>query len=190
MCGIWHLAFVCVHFVSSSAIEHFLAIVIVVVVFFCQLSEFSALLLNTDSGLVESVFHHFVRPVHFPELSEYCIRCTGFTQSFIDQQKTFADVYNKFLSWLRQHIVKRSLVFATPRNVQSPNGLNATFCSWSDWDLGHYLYRDCIRNEAQRYECMKAWIDIRRAFDVSIAFFFLPFSLAQAPIFQIRLYFV
>lgn len=135
--------------------------------FFCQLSEFSALLLNTESGLVESLFHHFVRPVHFPELSEYCRSLTGITQMFINQQKSFDDVYNKFLSWLRQNIVKRSLVFATPKNLHSPNGQNATFCTWSDWDLGHYLYRDCIRNEKSRYECMKAWIDIRRAFDVS-----------------------
>lgn len=138
-----------------------------------NVTEFSALVLNTDSGLIESVFHHYVRPVHFSELSEYCIRTTGITQSFIDQQKPFTDVYNKFLSWMRQNIVKRNLIFATPHNLHSPNGLNATFCSWSDWDLGHYLYRDCIRNEQSLYECMKAWIDIRRVFDVSLSSFFL-----------------
>lgn len=139
--------------------------------FLVFVSEFAALILNTNSGLVESVFHNFVRPTHFPSLSDYCKSQTGFTQSFIDQQKTFSNVYNKFVSWLRQNIVKRSLVFATPQNCQrTPTlnaGLNATFCTWSDWDLGHYLYRDCIRNEISRYECMKTWIDIRRAFDVS-----------------------
>lgn len=134
--------------------------------------EFAALLLNTKSGLVESIFHHFVRPSHFPTLSAYCTNQTGLEQTFIDQQKSFECVYNKFISWLRQHIVKRNLVFATPQSCQqhtpsSNAGLNATFCTWSDWDLGHYLYRDCIRNEIVRYECMKAWIDIRRAFDVS-----------------------
>lgn len=142
------------------------------VFFFFPFEEFAALLLNTNSGLVESVFHHFVRPLHFPTLSDYCTRQTGLSQSFIDQQKTFSDVYNKFLAWLRQHIVKRNLVFATPQNCRDTPptnaGLNATFCTWSDWDLGHYLYRDCIRNEISRYECMKAWIDIRRAFDVSV----------------------
>lgn len=144
---------------------------------FCfSVTEFTALLLNTNSGLVESVFHHFVRPTHFPTLSDYCISQTGFTQSFIDQQKTFSNVYNKFVTWLRQNIVKRALVFATPLNCRhTPTmnaGLNATFCTWSDWDLGHYLYRDCIRNEISRYECMKAWIDIRRAFDVSVGILF------------------
>lgn len=134
-----------------------------------ELSEFTALLLNTENGFVESVFHHFVRPVHFPELSEYCISSTGITQQFIANQKPFDDVYSKFLCWLRQMIVKRNLVFATPQNLHSPNGeSNATFCTWSDWDLGHYLYRECIRNEKSRFECMKAWIDIRRAFDVSV----------------------
>ncbi|XP_055320548.1 ERI1 exoribonuclease 2-like [Sitodiplosis mosellana] len=131
-----------------------------------EIIEFSALLLNTENGLIESLFHHYVRPVHFPTLSEYCISTTGITQSFIDQEKPFDDIYNKFLCWLRQMIVKRSLVFATPQNLHSSNGvLNATFCTWSDWDLGHYLYRECIRNEKSRFECMKAWIDIRRAFD-------------------------
>lgn len=146
--------------------------------FFLLRVEFAALLLNTNSGLVESVFHHFVRPTHFPTLSDYCTKQTGLSQSFIDQQKPFSDVYNKFLAWLRQHIVKRNLVFATPLNSRqtSPANaeLNATFCTWSDWDLGHYLYRDCIRNEISRYECMKAWIDIRRAFDVSVDCF--PFT--------------
>lgn len=126
------------------------------------------MLLNTENGLVESVFHHFVRPVAFPELSQYCISSTGITQSSIDHQKPFDDIYNKFLCWLRQIIVKRSLVFATPQNLHSLSGLNATFCTWSDWDLGHYLYRECQRNEKLRFECMKAWIDIRRAFDVSV----------------------
>lgn len=137
--------------------------------------EFAALLLNTNSGLVESVFHHFVRPTHFPMLSDYCRSQTGLSQSFIDQQKSFSDVYNKFLNWLRQHIVKRNLVFATPQTCRhtppTHAGLNATFCTWYDWDMGHYLYRDCIRNEISRYECMKSWIDIRRAFDVSVSFF-------------------
>lgn len=135
---------------------------------FFSLSEFSALLLNTQNGFVESVFHHFVRPIHFPMLSEYCISQTGITQSFIDHQKPFDDIYNKFLCWLRMIIVKQGLVFATPHNLNSPNGLNATFCTWSDWDLGHYLYRECIRNDKSRYEFMKAWIDVRRVFDVSV----------------------
>lgn len=132
-----------------------------------QLSEFAALLLNTESGLVESLFHHYVRPTQFPDLSEYCIGVTDITQAFIDRQEPFDTIYCKFLSWLRQNIVKRNLIFATPQNLNSSIGLNATFCTWSDWDLGHYLYRECIRNDKSRYECMKAWIDVRRVFDVS-----------------------
>lgn len=139
-------------------------------------AEFSALVLNTGTGLVESVFHHYVRPIHFPDLSQFCINTTGITQCFIDQQKPFTDVYSKFLSWMRQNIIKRNLVFATPQSLHSPNGLNATFCSWTDWDLGHYLYRDCLRNNEPLYECMKAWIDVRRVFDVSrICFYFFLF---------------
>lgn len=133
------------------------------------LSEFAALLLNTENGLVESLFHHFVRPTQFPELSEYCIRSTELTQTFIDRQESFDGIYNKFLCWLRQNIVKRTLIFATPQTLNSSSGLNATFCTWSDWDFGHYLYRDCVRNDKSRYECMKSWIDVRRTFDVSFS---------------------
>lgn len=143
--------------------SHFLLLVLCLV----QRSEFAALLLNTESGLVESLFHQYVRPTQFPELSEYCVRATDITQAFIDRQEPFDGIYNKFLCWLRQNIVKRNLIFATPQNLNSSNGLNATFCTWSDWDLGHYLYRECVRNDKSRYECMKAWIDVRRAFDVS-----------------------
>lgn len=124
-------------------------------------------MLDTESGYVESVFHEFVRPVHFAKLSDYCVTVTGITQSFIDRQKPFKSVYDEFVQWLQQNIIKYSLIFATPQTTHSQNGANVTFCTWSDWDLGHYFYRDCFRNDIKRFECMKSWIDIRRAFEVS-----------------------
>lgn len=133
--------------------------------FFIFVLEFSALLLNTKSGLVEAIFHEYVRPVHFPDLNDYCTHITGLTQSFIDNQKSFNNIYEKFIQWIREHIMKFNLIFATPKNTFAPNGLNATFACWTDWDLGHFMYRDCIRNGIDRYECLKAWIDIRRSYD-------------------------
>lgn len=127
--------------------------------------EFPALLVNTETGLVESIFHQYVRPIHFPDISDYCKSITGVTQSFIDNQKPFKDVYNDFIHWIREIVMKFNLIFATPNNTYAPNGgLNATFCSWTDWDLGHFFYRDCIRSGINRYECLKAWIDIRRTY--------------------------
>lgn len=81
-------------------------------------AKIAALLLDTNSGLVESLFHHFVWPTHFPTLCDYCTKQTGLSQSFIDQLKPFSNVCNKCLTWLCQHIVKRNLVFASPLNSQ------------------------------------------------------------------------
>lgn len=126
--------------------------------------EFPALLLNIETGLVDSVFHRYVRPTYFSKLSEYCQKSTGITQTFIDTQQQFADVFTDFIQWMGDIMMKYDLIFATPFNLNSPKWYNVTFCSWTDWDLGHFLYRDCIRNKIDRFDGLKAWIDIRRSY--------------------------
>lgn len=132
------------------------------------LAEFSALMVNIDSGYVEAAFHEFVRPAHLPK-ADACLdtELTGLTRAFIDRQRSFDIVYEGFEHWLHEIIVKYELLFATPQSKHSKGGANATFCTWDDWDLGHHFYRECKRNGIERRDCMKSWIDVRRVFEVS-----------------------
>lgn len=133
--------------------------------------EFSALMLNVESGYVEAAFHEYVRPTRFKKLDDcFDVESTGLTRAFIERQKSFDIIYDGFDQWLNQIIVKYHLMFATPRCIDSANGVNVTFCTWTDWDMGHHFYMECIRNGIERRDSMKSWIDVRRAFEVSSLF--------------------
>lgn len=129
--------------------------------------EFGAVLLNLHSGNIESEFHEYVRPVGRPILSEYCINLTGITQQLIDSQPSFPIVYQRFVSWLEKIRVNYQLKFAEPNYRYANNGINTTFCCWTNWDLSTYLRMDCTRHGIIRKPHLKAWIDARKIFGVS-----------------------
>ena len=51
-----------------------------VLVFFQQLVEFPAVLLNTATGEVECEFQYYVQPSEHPRLSSFCTELTGISQ--------------------------------------------------------------------------------------------------------------
>lgn len=125
-------------------------------------------MLNVKSGYVEAAFHEYVRPVRGAKTDD-CLDAeqTGLTRAFVERQKSFDMIYEGFEQWLNQIIIKFALIFATPQRIKSVDGVNVTFCTWTDWDLGHHFYWECMRNEIERRDSMKSWIDVRRVFEVS-----------------------
>lgn len=130
--------------------------------------EIGAVLLNLISGTIEDKFHHYVRPTRCPELSDFCVNLTGITQKLVDGQEAFPDVYRKFEDWIRRIQYDRNIKFASPvERHANINGINATFCSWSNFDLDFYFKKECQRAGIVIPPYFKAWIDIRPHFDVS-----------------------
>lgn len=125
-------------------------------------------MLNVKSSYVEAAFHEYVRPALRAKTDD-CLDTeqTGLTRAFVERQKSFDIIYEGFEQWLNQIIIKFALIFATPQRIQSVNGVNVTFCTWTDWDLGHHFYCECMRNGIKRRDSMKSWIDVRRVFEVS-----------------------
>lgn len=132
--------------------------------------ELAAVLLNTETGLTEDRFHHYVRPTLFPELSSYCVNLTGITQNLVDQQETFPVIYRKFINWLEKLQYEKGLRYTTFAERRISDGLNATFCSWSNWDLRFFFRIECERNNLGCPSYLKTWIDVRKMFDVSVPF--------------------
>lgn len=131
--------------------------------------EIGAVLLNVRTKTIEDRFHYFVRPTLNPTLSPYCRNLTGITQALVDQQETFPVVFSKWLKWLIELNEKKSLRFTAPRLRESvSDGANATFCSWSDFDLGFYLRIECERNriDERLLPFFKVWIDASILFEV------------------------
>lgn len=124
--------------------------------------------MNLDSGTIEDRFQSYVRPTRSPKLSQFCINLTGIRQDIVDRQQSFPTVYLKLADWIQRIELEYSLRFASPsqRNADF-NGINATFCSWSDTDLKSYFKSECRRLNISALSCFKTWIDVRQSFNVS-----------------------
>lgn len=136
--------------------------------FFFLCTEYGAVLLNLENGTILSKFHDYVRPTKHPILSEYCINLTKITQEFINRKETFPIVHQRFIKWIEDISTANQLKLTDP-NARMPflYSRNATFCSWTNWDLGHYYRLDCERNGIIRPGFLRAWIDARKIFAVS-----------------------
>lgn len=130
--------------------------------------EIGACLVNLDSGEIEERFSCYVRPTSSPKLSQFCINLTGIRQDLIDRQETFPAVYSKLADWIRRLQTEKNVCFASPSERRADaNGINATFCSWSDTDLKSYFKLECHRLNITALSCFKTWIDVRQSFNVS-----------------------
>lgn len=126
-----------------------------------------------QNGEIESEFHEYVRPTQRPILSEYCVNLTGITQDLISRQQIFPMAYQRFNAWLEWLQNIKQLKFAKPPPVRSPlypHFSNATFCTWTNYDLNHFFRLDCKRHGIDPPYHFKAWIDARKIFEVSLLF--------------------
>lgn len=85
-----------------------------------EIIEFPSVLLDLERGVVCDEFTSFVRPVHNPQLSDFCRELTGIQQGEVDAAKPFPEVLAKHTTWLEKHGLNES---------------NALFVTCGDWDL-------------------------------------------------------
>ena len=58
-----------------------------------EIIEFPCLKINTKTFQIESEFHRYVRPIHNPHLSDFCIELTGINQGMVDNESNFNEVF-------------------------------------------------------------------------------------------------
>lgn len=63
-----------------------------------EIIEIGAIKINSYGHSV-SQFTKFVKPVHFPILSPYCINLTSISQSQINHAKHFKEIFPQFIDW-------------------------------------------------------------------------------------------
>lgn len=142
--------------------------------------EIGAILLNLSTGEIEDKFHAYVRPTICPKLTAFCINLTGITQSMVDRQDAFEAVYRKFKGWIEKIQQDKNIRFASPTERQAnQNGIEATFCTWSSFDLEFFFKKECGRLCCDTPSYFKAWIDARPYFNVSFQFGFLWIKLVR-----------
>ncbi|XP_033119269.1 uncharacterized protein LOC117118712 [Anneissia japonica] len=127
----------------------------------CQeIIEFPAVLLNTSTGAIEDEFHSYVLPMERPQLSKFCTEFTGITQAMVESSAPLCVILSQFLRWLKRLAEKHNMEYHTAKEKQTL----CTFVTWSDWDLGLCLHRECLRKQLYKPAMLNSWIDLRATY--------------------------
>ncbi|KER28185.1 hypothetical protein T265_04941 [Opisthorchis viverrini] len=116
-----------------------------------EIIEFPVVKLNSQTLLQEGVFHHYVRPVFHPELTDFCTELTGIIQDMVDNQPRLEEVLQLFDEWL----VKEKL-------TGTENTFSFVTCG--DWDLRTMLPSQCRELGIPVPHYFKQWINIKQTF--------------------------
>uniref|UniRef100_T1J3E5 Exonuclease domain-containing protein n=1 Tax=Strigamia maritima TaxID=126957 RepID=T1J3E5_STRMM len=125
-----------------------------------EIIEFSAALLNTKSGLIEDTFQQYVFPLENAHLSEFCINFTGITQKQVDDGVPLWTCLSLFNVWLKQITEKRNIDFSSYQQFSE----QFAFVTWTDWDLGVCLEKECRRKHIVKSEVFNCWIDLKKTY--------------------------
>ncbi|XP_030375149.1 ERI1 exoribonuclease 2 [Scaptodrosophila lebanonensis] len=124
-----------------------------------EIIEFPAVLVNLKTGKIEAQFHKYVMPIESPRLSSYCIELTGIQQKTVDNGVPLQTALTMFHEWLRKELRARNL---TLPKMRKDNILgNCAFVTWTDWDFGICLSKECSRKHIRKAYYFNQWIDVR-----------------------------
>lgn len=121
------------------------------------------MLLNLQTRVIEADFHTFVRPTEIPQLSEFCTSYTGIKQEDVDNGVYLSDALRMFHEWIRSLRAKDLVLIDDSIRKQ-----NTVLVTWTDFDLGIYLSKECERKSIRLPAYFNRWIDLRDYYSVSV----------------------
>ncbi|XP_033156755.1 ERI1 exoribonuclease 2-like isoform X2 [Drosophila mauritiana] len=124
-----------------------------------EIIEFPAVLVNLKTGKIESEFHQYILPIESPRLSTYCTELTGIQQKTVDSGIPLQTAITMFNEWLRHEVRTRNLTL--PKSNKSNILGNCAFVTWTDWDFGICLAKECNRKGIRKPPYFNQWIDVR-----------------------------
>ncbi|XP_054738944.1 ERI1 exoribonuclease 2 isoform X2 [Anastrepha obliqua] len=127
-----------------------------------EIIEFPAMLVNLQTGKIEAEFHKYVMPIESPKLSAYCTELTGIQQQTVDNGVPLQTAIMMFQEWLRKELRARNLQL--PKMSKDKLIGNCAFVTWTDWDFGICLAKECKRKLLKKPSYFNQWIDLRAIF--------------------------
>ncbi|KPU76601.1 uncharacterized protein Dana_GF13284, isoform B [Drosophila ananassae] len=124
-----------------------------------EIIEFPAVLVNLKTGKIEAEFHKYIMPIESPRLSTYCTELTGIQQKTVDGGVPLQTALMMFHEWLRKELRARNLTL--PKMNKSNVLGNCAFVTWTDWDFGICLAKECTRKRMRKAAYFNQWIDVR-----------------------------
>lgn len=120
------------------------------------------MLLNAQSGQIESEFARYVRPTIFPQLSSFCTGLTGISQNDVDKALPLKDILQLFDEWI-QRIGREKGIILVDNGVQTRN---AAFVTWTDSDIDFFMRNDCKNKGIALPEYFNCRIDAKQHYKV------------------------
>jgi len=115
-----------------------------------EIIEFPAVLVNTEKLAIVDHFQVFVKPVINPILTPFCKSLTGIEQEQVDNAAEFPEVLSQFEEWLSKHKLGTKNKFAMVTD--------------GPWDMGRFLYGQCILSKIDYPNFGKKWVNLRKCF--------------------------
>lgn len=122
-----------------------------------ELIEFPSVLLDARTFEVVDEFEAFVRPIHHPTLSKFCMDLTGISQDDVDGAETFIPVFESHMKWLESH----GLQLHPPPGTDLPYAI----LTCGDWDLQKALPNQLAASGIDFVpEPYRRWVNIKHVF--------------------------
>ena len=130
-----------------------------------EIIEFPTVFVSTRTGVVEQIFHTYVRPEVHPILTAFCTELTGIAQATVEAGVPLAQALADHKDFLTKH----NLVDATTTPASRPNGARTfVYATCGDWDL-----KTCLPKQLQHLQlpvppptmtALSSWINLKVAF--------------------------
>jgi len=108
-----------------------------------EIIEIGAVVLPGATDPIADDFQRFVRPLHEPMLSDFCVKLTGIQQNQVDAADLFPVAFAAFLEWI------------------GPEPF--MLCSWGAYDLKQFR-TDCRRHGVPCPESFDEHINLKQSF--------------------------
>ncbi|GAB5363474.1 hypothetical protein AAMO2058_000886300 [Amorphochlora amoebiformis] len=113
-----------------------------------EIIEFPSVLVDVATKKIVSEIQQYVKPVHHPTLSKFCINLTGIGQDKVDKGVDFKTAINAHAEWIYENTKGESFLIVT--------------CG--DWDLRSMIKRQCRTSGLPVPSYLKMWCNIKEAF--------------------------
>ena len=116
-----------------------------------EIIEFPVVPINVKEVKVENdmIFHHYIKPVKYPQLTKFCTSLTGITQDQVDKGVLIEEA----LELLHAHLTKHDI-------------LNKKWCfvTCGDWDLNQCLKNETRKKSIPLRKYLTRWINVKHVF--------------------------
>lgn len=114
-----------------------------------EIIEFPSVIVETKSQQIVSEFQEYIKPVHHPKLSDFCVELTGITQQKVIKGIDFPTAVKRYQKWLAEN----GLV-----------GDNFILVTCGDWDLCEMYPEQCHLSGVKVEKPFMKWINIKDEF--------------------------